>query len=173
MSEDKNTEKQDRINLLVNAYKELPVRAKAGLRRVDSYRDVPLLAPEAFWKVKKTVADSYYHDDIISAMLILFRDRGANSSRLENISVPLLGEIFYGKDEKVKLIRLKRILAADNMQSGFTAIRPILRIFRHDSVNWLEVTEFLKALYFKNEDQISYVKKRLADGYFKKYYSEE
>ncbi len=162
---------------MINAYKSLPTRAKAELRRLSDYQDVRILAGEAFWKVWGAV-DKAYPQDVVSAMLILFRDRGANTELAE--SQKALGKIFVGGDENpVKLGRFKRLLAVDNFDAGFKALRPILRLFRHDRLNWNEVAEFLNALYwheikvFDREDrQLYFVKKRLADAYFEPIFSQ-
>jgi len=166
---------------LIQAYETLSIGAKAELRRLNDYEDVPILAGEAFWKTWK-VAENAYPQKVVSAMLILFRDRGANADLISKKDVPVekLGDIFAGGDNTpVKLGRFKRLLAVDNLYSGFQALRPILRLFRHDPVNWNEVAEFLNALYwheakvFNREDpQLHFVKKRLADAYFKSIFSQ-
>jgi CRISPR type I-E-associated protein CasB/Cse2 len=173
--------KETWVRPLIRSYRGLSTGAKAQLRRLDDYEEVPILAPEAFYTVRKS-GEKQLPEQVVSALLILFRDRGAADEIGE--SARRLGAMFSGDgDMPVKPIRFKRLVAAKDLESGFRGLRGILRLFRHEKVNWEEVAEYLNALFWyeakqnwlegSGEKQLRFVRKRLADEYFKKMFSSE
>ncbi|GBC61447.1 hypothetical protein DENIS_2407 [Desulfonema ishimotonii] len=170
-------EKDKRMAALIAAYKKLPKRAQAELRRLEDYTEVPLLAAEALWKCRKEMQaadEKPYPEEVLSALLILFRDRGANGDKLAGAD-QRLGEQFAGNKDKmpIKPGRFKGLMAPDDLEKGFDRLRPLLRLFRHDSLNWKEVASFLNALYWhgknpdrRNQQTLYRARKQLADAYF-------
>lgn len=168
---EKKEPKDPRMETLIRAYDALPIRAKAELRRLEDYQDVPILAGEAYWRCQKAMKGNSdkayrYPAQVLSALLILFRDRGAGSELVN--SEKRLGKLFSGDEQEtpVKMIRFKRLMAAEELSSGFEYLRPLLRLFRHDPINWSEVADFLNAMHWQNPKQLNFIRKRLADAYF-------
>ncbi|MDM8517497.1 type I-E CRISPR-associated protein Cse2/CasB [Desulfobacterales bacterium HSG16] len=171
-------EKEKRIEVLIGSYKKLHNRARAELRKLENYDDVRVLAPEAFWschKILQEAGQKKFQNDVLSALLIFFRDRGSNSDNLKS-SGQKLGKQFAGVKDviPVKLGRFKRLMASEDMKTGFDILRKLLRLFRHEDVNWVETANFLNSLYWygnnptpDNKTSLNRAKKQIADAYFK------
>jgi len=176
-----NQEHQQHIDTLIGCYCRLNNGAKAELRKLKDYKDVPLEAPFAFYpvreqyhaEIKKHYSQNVekkrwsYGETVIAALLLFWRDRRANEDQLKSIQQKL-GSLFV-RDRKVKINRFKRLMQAEKLDEGFHALRPILLLFRHDDVNWGEVASLISA-WKQNEDdnpQFLYIcKKKLADAYY-------
>ncbi len=166
------------IGTLIRSYQSLGNGAKAELRKLESYRVVPEQAPSAYYRVK----EQYYRQfpwlfcknfETVTATLLLFwRDRKAKEEL--KIDKQELGTLMVGdgKNCPVKINRFKRIMRAETLDEGFHALRPVLQLFRHDDVNWVEVASLISAWKQHEEnhsDSLYICKKNLADAYYSSY----
>lgn len=189
MTEKAKTTKKP-IEILIDLYKKLGSGERADLRRVEEFHEVEnslafhriyLGMQQQFKELNDKNPDkkiSTYRRNILSCLLVFWRDRGANPESLENIGEPL-GKLFAAgidrnnKGLKVKQGRYKRMIASTTLDEAFKTLRPILRMFRHDPMNWQEIADFLSALdrndqenHKDYEKQIHYRKRNLNQYYF-------
>lgn len=168
----------DHIKCLIKAYQALENSQRADLRHIQNYTDVIFQVP-ALYAVKvhyhKEFKEKRFGDNVIAALLLYWRDRSADASKLENASGTKLGQLFVGDGKEripVKLNRLKRIMQAENLKEGFHALRTVLQLFRSTKINWTEVA-FLISAWRQNEqgepDQLNRCRKNIAEAYFTTY----
>ncbi|MGK5094771.1 type I-E CRISPR-associated protein Cse2/CasB [Deltaproteobacteria bacterium TL4] len=161
------------INSLIKAYQSLSNGDRSELRRLEDYREVPLLP--VFYKVSRlyyTNSQEQWNlsEPVLSALLLFWRDRKANEESLRFIP-KALGESLVGdpKAPKIKLSRFKHIMKAETLEEGFEALRSPLKMLRHEDLNWEELAQFLSALNSQKQDWINRCKQKLAKAYFEKY----
>ncbi len=165
---------RQQIETLLVAYRNLSIRSKAQLRRLESYKHVHLEAPLAYFSVSKRYEAAhesrFYSMVVVQALLLLWRDRRANDPELSQSS-DALGGLFVGDGVKipVKIGRFQRLLAAETLEEGFPVLRAILRLFRHEPVNWAEVASLLSAWHKAEPEQLDKAKRELIQPYFAKY----
>ena len=164
------------VEILLEIYSDqLTNGNRAELRKLASYEDV--LHLHVFYKVKRELQRAktkVMPDPVLAALLLLWRDRAASVKDLQHHHLNLGTQFANGSGnagEKmstliVKINRFQRLMLAESMEEGFKELRRILLFFKHEALNWVQVTELLSAWSFKNMESILRVKRKISNHYF-------